>query len=213
MDNQNTIEATNAPNRPGRPAITVKQREEMREKIAKEAKRLFQTEGYKQISMRRIAKEIGCAPMTLYKYYDAKIAILRTLWGSVFNDLFNALDEIKFNDKAPRRWLSELSLGYVNYWIEHQDHYRLVFMSEGVMQPDVSIFINNTEIVARFQIFSKSLMALHDNQLNPDALKCKLDALICFLHGIAHNKITMSGYQWSHIDDLVAIAIQGVADS
>ena len=41
-------------------------------------------------------------------------------------------------------------------WLMHQDHYRLVFMSEGVMQPEVSIFINNTEIVARFQIFSKA---------------------------------------------------------
>jgi len=61
----------------GRPAITTEQREEMRARIAGEAKRLFQTEGYSQVSMRRISKEIGCAPMTLYKYYEAKIDILR----------------------------------------------------------------------------------------------------------------------------------------
>jgi len=56
----------------GRPAITTEQREEMRARIAGEAKRLFQTEGYSQVSMRRISKEIGCAPMTLYKYYEAE---------------------------------------------------------------------------------------------------------------------------------------------
>jgi len=66
----------------------------MRQEIANIATRLFQEEGYAKISIRRIASEIGCSPMTLYKYYPAKIDILRTLWADIFNDLFDKLEAL-----------------------------------------------------------------------------------------------------------------------
>jgi len=196
----------------GRPAITTEQREEMRERIAGEANRLFQTEGYSQVSMRRISKEIGCAPMTLYKYYKAKIDILRTLWGNVFEDVFDHLDAIQVGDSSSMERLTAISLAYVQYWIDNQEKYLLVFMADGISQSEVNIFVDNPEIGARFQIFSQTLFSLHENQLTPEQLKQKLDALICFLHGIAHNNVTISGYAWSTPKELVRIAVGAVSD-
>jgi len=193
----------------GRPAITTEQREEIRARIAGEAKRLFQTEGYSQVSMRRISKEIGCAPMTLYKYYEAKIDILRTLWGNVFEDVFDRLDA---SDSSSMERLTAISLAYVQYWIDNQEKYRLVFMADGISQSEVNIFVDNPEIGARFQIFSQTLSSLHENQLTPEQLKQKQDALICFLHGIAHNNVTISGYDWSTPRELVTIAVGAVSD-
>jgi AcrR family transcriptional regulator len=210
MDNKSPL--TSSPKGRGRPAITTEQREEMCERIANTAKHLFQTEGYGQVSMRRIAKEIGCAPMTLYKYYEAKIDILRTLWGNVFEDVFDRLDAIQVgNNSSPER-LTAISLAYVQYWIDNQEKYRLVFMADGISQSDVNIFVDNPEIGARFQIFQQVLSRLHKNQLSLEQLKHKQDALICFLHGIAHNKVTISGYAWSTPEDLVSIAVMAVLD-
>jgi hypothetical protein len=48
--------------------------------------------------------------------------------------------------------------------------------------------------------------------LSPDTLKLKLDGLICILHGIAHNLITISGYDWSAASDLVEIATRTLID-
>lgn len=208
MANQNSSEAAGNRDRRGRPAITAEKRVEMRGRIAEEAKRLFHAEGYRQVSMRRIAKEVGCAPMTLYKYYPAKIEILRTLWDDVFNEIFDHLDSIKDISGAPEERLRAISVAYVSYWIEHQDKYRLVFLADGVTQPDVSIFVDDSATAARFTIFAAAISAVYDDELTPEDLKSKLDATICFLHGIAHNKVTISGYPWSSVDDLVALAIR-----
>lgn len=85
-------------------------------------------------------------------------------------------------------------------------------MADGISQSEVNIFVDNPEIGERFQIFSQTLSGLHENQLTPEQLKQKQDALICFLHGIAHNNVTISGYAWSKLEDLVAIAVQAILD-
>ena len=196
----------------GRPAISEDKRREMREKIAASTQQLFQTEGYRQISMRRIAKEVGCSAMTLYKYYDAKIDILHTLWAGVFEEVFNGLDALEMAEESPRKQLTLLASAYVDYWLENSEHYRLVYMTEGVNQPDVSIFIENPDIVARYQVFGVAIMNASSKELTGDELRRKLDALICFLHGIAHNLITISGYDWPSTDYLIDVAIGGVID-
>lgn len=194
----------------GRPSISDAQRREMRAQIAKTAKALFQEEGYGKISIRRIAAEIGCSPMTLYKYYDAKIDILRTLWADVFKDVFKLMDAPNLESATAKERLRLLSNIYVGYWLANTEHYRLVFMVEGVTQPDVSLFLDNPELIERFQIFATAIAAASDTALTSDAIKQKLDALICFLHGIAHNLITISGYQWSASEELISVAVRGV---
>lgn len=192
----------------GRPAISDAKRQRMRRDIADVAKRLFQKEGYAKISMRRIASEIGCSPMTLYKYYDAKVDVLRTLWADVFRELFDRLEAVSNQDGQ----LHGLGLTYVQYWLDHADYYRLVFISDGVTQSDVSVFLDSPELVERFAIFAQALSGEHSEDLGLDALKVKADAFICFLNGIAHNLITISGYQWSDPAVLVAMAVRAVTD-
>ena len=63
----------------GRPARTPEQVAEMRAHIASCALELFSREGFAAISMRRLAQESGCTPMTLYKYFQNKFEILGTL--------------------------------------------------------------------------------------------------------------------------------------
>lgn len=199
--------------RRGRPVVSSEKRAAMRARIAEVAKHLFKTEGYGQVSMRRIAGEIGCAPMTLYKYYDAKIDILRALWSDVFDEVFDRLEKSDFPETEPVQQLKALASTYVAFWLEHTDQYQLVFMAEGVTQTDVSVFIDRPEIVAQFEIFMLAIIRCHGGAIEPDQLKRKLDALICFLHGIAHNLITINGYQWTPANELIAIAVDGVASA
>lgn len=194
---------------PGRPAISDEKKERMRRDIADVAKRLFQEEGFAKVSMRRIAGDIGCSPMTLYKYYDSKVDVLRTLWMDVFCELFDRLEAVS---EAQDGHLHGLGLAYVQYWLDHPEYYRLVFISDGVTQSDVSIFIESPELMQRFTILSQALLNANSDDLTPDELKIKLDAFVCFLNGIAHNHITISGYGWSAPDTMVAMAVRAVTD-
>ncbi|MEP3891318.1 MAG: TetR/AcrR family transcriptional regulator [Hellea sp.] len=193
----------------GRPEMSSAQREEMKLRISQAAKALFQEQGYAKISLRRIAKEIGCTPMTIYGYYPSKFDILRTLWGDVFKTLFDHLNSIE-NDGNPQTRLQSLCAAYVNFWINNPDYYRLVFMAEGVTQPDVSLFLDNPEIVAKYTLFLQALHHLQPQNEGQDA-KAKLDFLLSAMHGVAHNKITISGYDWSSCDAQIGYAIKGIS--
>lgn len=194
---------------PGRPAISDAKRQRMRRDIADVAKRLFQEDGYAKVSMRRIAGELDCSPMTLYKYYDAKVDVLRTLWADVFREVF---DRLKIVSQRQDNTLQDIGSAYVQYWLDHTEYYRLVFISDGVTQSDVNVFIDSPELVQGFALLAQALLESHSEDLGPDQLKVKLDAFICFLNGIAHNLITISGYRWSDPDTLVAMAVRAVTD-
>lgn len=204
---------TQALTKRGRPAISDDKRRQMRKKIAVATNALFKEQGYRQISMRRIAQEVGCSPMTLYKYYDAKIDILYTLWAGVFELVFNGVDDICLEHQSPRQQLILLSSAYVGYWLEHTENYRLVFMTEGIEQSDVGLFIRNPDIGARFEIFAIAIAKATSDALSDHELAKKGDALICFLHGIAHNVITISGHSWPSTDYLIEMAVRGIIDA
>lgn len=195
--------------RRGRPALSDAEKQVMKDKIAKTAQRLFQAQGYGEVSMRKIAKEIGCTPMALYSYYDRKIDILRTLWGAVFEDLFANLETLK-QRQDPAETLTALATGYVHYWLDHADEYRLVFMADGVSQPEVSVFLDQPDITHRYALFADAIMKASKATPTEAQTKLKLDLLICVLHGIAHNHITISGYPWSPPEDMVRAALGGL---
>lgn len=200
--------------RSGRPKLSETQRVSKRAEIAAAAAGLFETHGVAHISMRRIAAEVGCAPMTLYKYYDAKIDILRTLWGGVFDTLFGQLRTIAEGEHDAQRRLKRLCTAYVSFWLENPSLYRLVFMADGVTQPDVSVFIQGDDIAQHYNLFAAAIAAATATATakggDMTLIKTRSEALICFLHGIAHNRITMSGYDWPDLDGLVDMAIGGL---
>ena len=90
----------------GRPAQSERQIAEMRARITGCALRLFEEEGFAAVSMRRIATEAGCTVMTVYKYFERKIDILRELWAQVFEELFDVLERraAQHTDAAGGSW-------------------------------------------------------------------------------------------------------------
>ena len=57
----------------------IKQKEDLRTVILEAAKKLFVQEGYEATSIRKIAKEIGFSPTTIYLYYKDKSDIVYAL--------------------------------------------------------------------------------------------------------------------------------------
>lgn len=197
----------------GRPARSTGQIADMRAHIAACALKLFQQEGYAAISMRRLAQEAGCTAMTLYKYYGSKFDILSGLWAGVFARLFDELGPIALAEHDPKARLNAVASGYVRYWLEHREHYFLVFMSGGVSQADVSGFVSDGQTMARFDLLRAILQAALAESLDPEILRLKADLLACTLNGIAHNLITIGGYPWADPDKLVRQAIHGLLES
>ncbi|MEM1036878.1 MAG: TetR/AcrR family transcriptional regulator [Pseudomonadota bacterium] len=194
----------------GRPARSEGEISDMRATIARHAMRLFQENGYEAVSMRRLAKEAGCTVMTLYRYYERKIDILRQLWAEIFDELFDELDAIAVAETDPDARLHAIAFAYVNFWLERREHYFLVFMSSDVSQSDVSVFVADDRSMARFSVFYESLASALDLPENDPAIALKTQQLLCALNGTAHNLITISAFPWAEPNDLVRAAVESV---
>lgn len=197
------------PKRRGRPFQSPEQAENAKARITSSAFRLFREEGYPAVSMRRVAQEAGCTVMTVYRYYPRKIDILRDLWSEVFQNLFESIVKESSSICQPVQRLETVANMYVNYWLDRREHYFLVFMSSGVSQSDVSVFVENDAMLKRFSIFRESLAAALPD-VSEAELTLRSDILLCTLHGIAHSLITISAYPWTAPKDLVRAATQSV---
>ncbi|TCO59543.1 TetR/AcrR family transcriptional regulator C-terminal domain-containing protein [Actinocrispum wychmicini] len=74
-----------------------------RERIVAAAIRVADAEGLAQLSMRRIATELGTAPMSLYRHVDGKDNLLVSMMDS-------ALGEDPLPAKPPKGWRAQLEL-------------------------------------------------------------------------------------------------------
>lgn len=196
--------------RRGRPPRAEADIEYERGRVGAIAGTLFQSEGVEAISMRRLAKEAGVTPKTLYAYFADKRDILQHIWATFFVELFDQIDQIATSKKAPKARLRAACLHYLAYWIDQPDRYRMVFMSDGVSQKDVSVFLDASPIVARYAVFGKLLSDVTGSGKSSAA---RLNALICALNGIAHNKITISNYDWGKSEALLDILLPGITGS
>lgn len=182
----------------------------MRKHITDCALRLFQDSGYEAVSMRRLAVEADCTAMTIYRYFDRKIDILRALWAKVFDELFNELDQIAAREDDAANRLNAVAFAYVNFWLTHRENYFLVFMSSGISQTDVSIFVGDEPTVNRFRVLRESLASALVPKISDADIELKAQLLLCALNGISQNLITISAYPWSKPDDLVRAAVKAI---
>ena len=197
----------------GRPALSDEQVADMKAHISSCALRLYQSEGFEAVSMRKLAAEAGCTVMTLYRYFDRKIDILRHLWDDIFAELFDHLETIAKKEKRAEARLKAVCLAYVVYWLKHREHYFLVFMSSDVSQSDVSIFVDEGRSVERFALIYSCLEDAVKYDIDPEELNLKSQALLCALNGTAHNLITISGFAWATPKRLVEVAVSGILEA
>lgn len=194
----------------GRPLRSPAQVADMRVHIARCALRLFQQDGYAAVSMRKLAVEAGCTPKTVYAYFDSKLDILGLLWSDVFATLFDQLDALAAAVTDPRERLHAVSRAYVAFWLEHRDHYFLVFMSRGLSRTDVEGFVATGMPRARFELFVRCLAAALGEAAGLELLRQRSEVLICTLNGICQALITISGHDWAPPDALVSEAVEAV---
>src|SRR5262245_27592603 len=106
-------------------------RRELRGDIIAAARDLFVTEGYLNVSMRKIADRVGCAPGTIYLYFEDKYSILSAICVETFAKLDKRMEAIR-NDKGdPVERLRRGGRQYVLFALDHPYHYLVTFGLSG----------------------------------------------------------------------------------
>src|SRR4051794_38769779 len=105
-----------------------REREQVRTKILNAARELFVSEGYEAVTMRKIAQRIEYTPTAIYFHFKDKAALVRELCGVDFLILAKKLVGLEKIDD-PLEKLERIGYAYVEFALEHPNHYRLMFMT------------------------------------------------------------------------------------
>ena len=178
----------------GRPPRSKAEILEFRSKIGKHALEIYRTEGFGAVSMRRLAREVGCAPMTIYAHFEGKTDILRYLWADVLTDMSHDIEKKLKSVVGPSERLQTAAQTFIAYWIGNPDHFRLVFMSNDVSRADVSSFVMDDNTLAHVLMFSDLIREVLPQEHD---VKLKTDTLISGMIGIALCINTIPDYPWA----------------
>lgn len=108
-------------------------RKVMEKQVLDAAMKLFLKEGYRNVTIRKIAKQIEYSPATIYLYFKDKEEIFFTLQKRAFEKFFEVQNSVQ-HIKDPAKRLKEHGKVYIKFALENKEYYDLMFiMSDPVM--------------------------------------------------------------------------------
>lgn len=105
-----------------------RERQEMQTLILDAARELFATEGYEAVTMRKIAEKIEYSPTAIYFHFKDKLALFRELCDREFASFALVLQR-SATIRDPVERLRAIGYAYVDFALEHPNHYRFLFMT------------------------------------------------------------------------------------
>ena len=191
-----------------------RQKEGMRQEILDAARELFLKEGYESVSMRKIAEKIEYSPTTIYLYFKDKNELVDSLCEETFARLLATLERIGARCSDPIEQLHVCCRAYVDFGLEHPDHYRVTFLlSHDQAMPDA----HGAETMG-MKTFMYLRGGVEECISRGKFRKVDVDvtsqAIWAALHGITALLIVKPGFPWAEknqvIDAVISSVIRGL---
>jgi len=110
-----------------------RERQAVREKILTAARQLFIAEGFRNVSMRKIAERIEYSPAAIYSYFPSRDDIFIALFAEGFRLMESAPGGTAASGD-PLEALRALFLGYYQFARRHPEYFDLMFLDRTVPQ-------------------------------------------------------------------------------
>jgi AcrR family transcriptional regulator len=171
-----------------------------REMLVAEARARFTEFGVQNVSIRKITDGVGMSPMSFYRYFPNKRAVLVHIWNDIFLDLATDCRAATANQSTPRDALLAYCDRYVDYWLRNPDYYLMVYCEVDRPEHNESYFAQSELVQAELNQLRGYLSAL---QLDPKEVEFTLQHIICSLIGICHSHITIPELGWQSAATMV----------
>ncbi len=101
----------------------------LRRVILDAARHLLAQDGYKHLSMRKLASAIGYSATTIYLHFDSKDALFHALIDEGMSRLYKALHEVHLEHADdPIMRLRMLCRRYIQFGLDEPEYYEVMFM-------------------------------------------------------------------------------------
>jgi AcrR family transcriptional regulator len=107
--------------------LTVEEVGAFRGKAVAAATRLFAERGYRGVTLRSLAKELGVSPMTPYRYFENKEELFAMVRTEAFRRFADAQRDAVAEIEDPEDTLRVLGRAYVSFALDEPDAYHIMF--------------------------------------------------------------------------------------
>ncbi|MFD0697854.1 TetR/AcrR family transcriptional regulator [Paenibacillus sp. GCM10027628] len=153
-----------------------------RERILAEARDLFNTFGYRALTMRSIAKAMGYSHGALYYHFNEKAELFYALIKDDFSMLLQRQREMVLREHGfTVNLLQKLMLEFIFFGLSNPNHYEMMFM---IHEPELQQY-SRTEQAQCLEMFAIVLRQVLAGQQEADNRKFTLPwNLFMSLHGL-----------------------------
>jgi AcrR family transcriptional regulator len=123
----------------GRPAADQEQIHAFRIMAIEAAWRVFERGGEQAVTTRAVAAELGCSPMTAYRYFENHEALVNYLRAEAFQRFASFLRSKGEKEPDLRKRIDAVSRAYVGYGIKNMETYKLMFNHSAAVSPGPSV--------------------------------------------------------------------------
>lgn len=99
-----------------------------REMIINAARNQFVGNGFQQVTMRSIAKELGCSHGAIYYHFKNKAELFYVIVEEYFLELNNVLESTVNGPEDNPAKLYNIFLRFIEFGLNHQSQYEVMFM-------------------------------------------------------------------------------------
>jgi AcrR family transcriptional regulator len=155
----------------------------LRERIIEAASKVFVEEGYQSLSMRRVAQEVGCSQMAMYRHFANKEALTQHICSQLYTRFAAKMNREIDAVTDPWERCCRFVAATLRFAVNYPDHYSLIFL----------VRHSNPEVLAdRERLGQEFLAGLHVivRALLPPGtpepvIGNRLRQMLCCLHGTA----------------------------
>ncbi|MBL8180583.1 MAG: TetR/AcrR family transcriptional regulator [Blastocatellia bacterium] len=183
-----------------------KDKEDLRRLILDTAGELFTSEGYENVSMRKIAERIDYSPTTIYLYFRDKEELLREVCENTFSRLADEILRSYDGATSPLERMRRGLLTYIRFGLANPHHYEVVFISSRVkfMGPNAYSFEGSMGQQA-FELLAASVRECAiSGDIRVDDIAVTAQTLWAGIHGVTSLLIVHGGFPFVDRDVLAS---------
>jgi AcrR family transcriptional regulator len=200
--------------------------EKLREEIlAAVSDLLDETNDEAAVSIRAIAERVGVTPPSIYRHFTDKDEMLSAVCADVFTQLAEGIAKAVADARTPLDALAGAGRCYVDFGLQHPEHYRLVFMrppfkGDEVDHTDLRTALETGVIPESHPLFSgnalagsEAFKALYDlvdavlaavpKRRRPDVF-AMTTSMWTAVHGITSLRISKPDFVWPSLEEQIA---------
>jgi AcrR family transcriptional regulator len=191
-----------------------REKQQVRQEILDAARELFLTEGYENVSMRKIAEKIEYSPTTIYIYFDDKADLVHNLCDEAFVKLVEMFETLGGDLSDPVAALKKCGRAYIEFGLKYPNDYKVAFMLN--LKPEITPeeCLREDSMGMRAYGYLRKIVeeCLKQGKFRDADLETVTQSLWMVVHGVTSLLITHPNFPWADRERLIDFTIDRMTD-